>query len=141
MKKSTHYQESRNTDEAHIINWRENDLGDSLYYSYRTTHYNRATFPSRLHCHDYYELVIFEEGDIHYICESATYQPQAGDILLISPGKFHMSMIRCDKTLYKRHVFYMYPDALDPFGCGILTQFLQATHQGLTVFSLESVKK
>lgn len=52
-----------------------------------------------------------------------------------------MSMIRCDKTLYKRHVFYLYTDALDAFGCSTLTCFLQETHDGLTVFSLEKQEK
>jgi len=141
MKLTSHYKESVRTGTPQIINWRENDLGDSLYYSYRATHYDRSTFPSRLHCHDYFELVFFEEGDIQYICESEIYRPQAGDVLLISPGMFHMSAICCDKTLYKRHVFYLYPDALDAFGCGVLTTFLQMQRNGLAVFRLEEAAR
>lgn len=141
MKLLSHYKESISANSPQIINWRENNLNESLYYSYRTTYYGRTTFPSRLHYHDYFELVIFEEGDIHYVCESATYQPQAGDVLLIPPGTFHMSAIRCDETLYKRHVFYLYPDALEPFGCGVLTAFLKPPRSELTVFSLEESVK
>ena len=141
MKLVTHYQQEKFTENAHIANWRENDLGESLYYSYRATHYSRATFPSRLHYHDYFELVIFEEGDIHYICESATYLPQMGDILLIPPGMFHMSMIRCEKTLYKRHVFYLYSDALNDFNCGVLTDFLKQSREGLAVISPDKQTK
>lgn len=137
MKLTSYYKEGIRTNDPQIINWRENNLGDSLYYSYRTTRYDRASFPSRLHCHDYFELVIFEEGDIHYICESETYQPQGGDVLVIHPGAFHMSAIRCDETLYKRHVFYLYPDALDAVGCNVLTAFLRSQKFALTVFSLE----
>ena len=138
MRLSTHYKENKNPKSTQIINWRENDLGDSLYYSYRATHYNSATFPSRLHFHDYFELVIFEEGDIYYICEADTYQPQQGDILLIPPGTFHMSVIQKEETLYKRHVFYLYADALDACGC---SGFLQNAHNGLAVLSLEKQEK
>ena len=141
MKLVSHYRETEASPGAPIINWRENDLGEALYYAYRATSYNRATFPSRLHCHDYFELVIFESGDIHYICEDATYQPQAGDVLLISPGMFHMSRIRCEKTLYIRHVFYLYPHAFDLVGCGTLTGFLKLAEKGLAVFSPEEQTK
>ena len=135
MKLASHYKESVTGKDPQIINWRENNLSDSLYYAYRATEYNSRTFPSLLHCHDYFELVVFEAGDIHYICESATYRPKTGDVLLIPPGMFHMSAIRCDKTLYKRHVFYLYPNALEMFGCGVLTEFLNRQNRGLAVFS------
>ena len=138
---TSRYKENVVAKDPQIINWRENNLNESLYYSYRVTLYNRETFPSRLHCHDYFELVIFEEGDIHYICESATYRPKTGDVLLIPPGAFHMSGIRCDQTLYKRHVFYLYPDALNSFDFSALTSFLNPQQFALTVFSLEEQVK
>ena len=138
MKLASRYKKNITAKDPQIINWRENNLSESLYYSYRTTHYNSKTFPSLLHCHDYFELVIFEEGDIHYICESDTYRPKTGDVLLIPPGVFHMSVIRCDKTLYKRHVFYLYPNALDIFGCSVLTDFLKSQNNNLAVLSLKA---
>ena len=140
MKLASHYKESVTAKDPQIINWRENNLSESLYYSYRTTHYDSKTFPSLLHCHDYFELVVFEEGDIHYICESDTYRPKTGDVLLIPPGVFHMSVIRCDRTLYKRHVFYLYPNALDVYGCGVLTGFLKCEYNNLAVLSLKGHK-
>ena len=141
MQLFSHYRQQKQNNPAQITNWQGHELGKSLYYSHRETHYNIATFPSRLHCHNYFELVIFESGNIHYICESVTYQPKAGDILLVSPKNFHMSMLHGSKTLYKRHVFYLYPDALDPFGCGILTSFLNRVDNGLTIISLENHSK
>ena len=133
MKLLAHYLRARQQMHPEIVNWRENYLGDSLFYSYRTTVYNRSTFPSSLHYHDYYELVIFEQGDIRYICESQVYYPQPGDILLIPPGKLHMSMLNGETTLYKRHVFYLYPDAFDTLNCGALAGFLNKTREGLWV--------
>ena len=52
-----------------------------------------------------------------------------------------MSAIRCDQTLYKRHVFYLYPNALNSFGCDALTAFLKPQQLVLTVFSLEAQVK
>ena len=136
MKKVSHYKQSNRGNTKQIINWKEYDLGDSLFYSYRSTLYNPSTFPSSLHHHDYYELIILEEGNIDYICESTCVHPKKGDILLISPGMFHMSKIGCDETHYKRHVFYLYPDAFDRWECGALTSFLREPSNGLAVFWL-----
>lgn len=124
MKLLPHYPDSKKSTEPKIVTWRENHISDSLFYSYRSTEYNRQTFPARMHYHDYYELVIFSEGDIHYICESEVYPMQYGDIILIPPKKLHMSMMNSETTRYKRHVFYFYPDAFDSFGCSALTNFL-----------------
>lgn len=124
MQLLAHYQNEKNSPHSEIINWRENYLGDSLFYSYRSTRYDRQTYPASLHYHDYFELVVFVEGDIRYLCESASCRPQTGDIILIPPGQLHMSMLGGEATLYRRHVFYLYPAAFDSLGCGALTDFL-----------------
>ena len=135
MKKSSYYKQSNGENIKQVINWQDHDLGDSLFYSYRSTIYNSNTFPSSLHYHNYYELVILEEGNIEYICDSTCVHPKAGDILLIPPGMFHMSKIGCEETNYKRHVFYLYPDAFDGFGCEALVGFLKEASKGIAVFS------
>lgn len=124
MKLLSNYAEQPTNGNVEIINWENHIINDQLFYSYRDTAYDRRTFPSNLHHHDYYELVVLEEGDIQYICEGRVYQPKHGDIILIPPGKFHMSAINCDKTRYRRHVFYLYPSAFDGIGYGELTSFL-----------------
>ncbi len=117
-------------------NWRENYLNASLYYSYRDTMYNKESFPSTLHYHDYYELLVYVQGDIHYISETETYKPHRGDVILVPPGNLHMAMLDGDETRYVRHVFYFYPDALDAIGCGVLTDFARReTENAITVFS------
>jgi len=108
-----------------------------LSYAYRDTEYNRNTYPSSLHYHDYFELVIFEEGNIEYICESCVYRPSYADVILIAPGKFHMSAINDQKTRYKRHVFYLYSAAFDAIGQGCLLSFLQREKADFT-FSFSS---
>lgn len=118
-------------------NWKNHMIGDMLSYAYRDTVYTKSTYPSRLHYHDYYELVIFEQGDIRYVCESNVYYPKHGDIILIPAGKFHMSLINCERTHYKRHVFYLYPSAFDAIGQPVLTEFLGKHAEG-GLLSLDS---
>lgn len=130
MKLISHYIEQQKKRYPEITNWKNHIISDRLSYSYRDTVYDRGTYPSDLHCHDYYELVIFEEGDIHYICEGNVYQPKHGDIVLIPPGKFHMSVIDREHTHYKRHVFYLYSSAFDAIGHSSLTSFFDRTQNG-----------
>lgn len=127
MKLLTNYVQSQNHAQPKVINWRENYINDSLFYSCRSTFYDRNTYPSSLHYHDYYELILFQEGDIQYVCESSVYEPSFADMILIPPQKLHMSRINSDSTLYKRHVFYLYRDAFDAIGCSTLSDFLQST--------------
>lgn len=136
MKLLTHYLNVQTTGGPAIMNWRENYVNDSLFYSCRSTQYDVSTYPASLHYHDYYELVIFVEGDIHYICEDHSYRPSCGDVLLIPPRRLHMSMIAAQSTRYTRHVFYLYPDAFDSMGCSTLTGFLKSDAGGLCRTSL-----
>ena len=139
MKLISHYMEQRMKLHSKFVNWTNHVVGDGLLYSYRDTAYDRNTYPSDLHYHDYYELVIFEEGDIRYICDCGVCYPQYGDIILIPPGKFHMSAINCEKTNYKRHVFYLYPSAFDYIGHSALTAFLPRKDDEY-IFSLNSLE-
>lgn len=127
MKLLTHYvqQQKQQQKRRHdLVNWRENHLNDALLYSYRNTLYDKETYPARLHYHDYYELVLFLEGDVEYVCESEIYRPTRGDLILIPPRALHMSRMVCDRTRYERHVFYFYPEAFALLGCPALGDFL-----------------
>ena len=133
MRRLAHYVQAQTGTISEPRNWRENDLGDSLFYSNRCTEYDPTTYPSRLHHHDYYELILYLEGDIQYVCEDTVYTPRAGDVILIPPKALHMSRLCAEKTTYRRHVFYLYPDALDELGCGALTEGLVGGVFALTV--------
>lgn len=80
MKLLSHYRSAAN---RHFSNWHEYDINENMIYSHRSTQYNRETYPVGLHFHDYYELLIVEGGDVRYICESASYLPRYGDVILI----------------------------------------------------------
>ncbi|MBQ2240692.1 MAG: helix-turn-helix domain-containing protein [Clostridia bacterium] len=136
MKLLSHYLQNKNDPRHEITNWENDLINDSLCYSYRSTVYDVNTFPSSLHSHDYYELVIFVEGEINYVCESSVYSPKRGDVIIIPPGKFHMSKLKGERTHYKRHVFYLYPNAFDAVGAS-LADILIRTGEGVR-FSLPS---
>jgi AraC-like DNA-binding protein len=64
------------------------------------------------------------------------YSPKRGDVIIIPPGKFHMSKLKGERTHYKRHVFYLYPNAFDAVGAS-LADILIRTGEGVH-FSLSS---
>ena len=117
--------------------WRQYDITDSLIYSHRSTEYDRASYPSSLHFHDYYELLVFVEGDVRYICESSSALPRFGDVIIIPPGKLHMSLINSDHTRYERYVFYLYPEAFDSVGGRPLLHFMEQDRGDQFTFSLK----
>ena len=143
MKLLSHYLEYQTKRDPRIVNWENHLIGSGLSYSCRDTVYDRDTYPSSLHYHDYYELVVVEAGEMHYICEGSVYRPQRGDVVLIPPARFHMSVIDGETTRYKRHVFYLYPSAFEAIGHGELTAFLNRTQNGalLSFGSADSVQR
>lgn len=116
--------------------WINTDINDSMISSHRNNYLDRLTFPASLHFHDYYEVVVILDGDIRYVCENVTIKPKNYDVIVIPPGKFHMSMIAADETQYIRHVFYFYPDAFSAYQCNELLNFTQKITSDSFSFSL-----
>lgn len=96
-----------------ITNWNNVALSENLFYSFRDTCYNESNYPSTLHYHDYYELVVFVEGDIEYLCDENVYPVKKGDVIIIPPRSFHLSRLINKSTEYKRHVFYFFGEQID----------------------------
>lgn len=140
MKLLSHYQKNI-TPQKTRENWKNYSINDGLLYSHRNTVYDSNTFPSNLHYHDYYELIVFEEGNVRYICEDNVYSPEKGDIVLIPPGRFHTSVIHSESTRYCRHVFYFYPDAFDIYDCTALFDFAKQEKEGCLIAFSEGKKK
>ena len=140
MKLIAYYPGTQGVPERPERNWREHYINEGLYYSHRSTDYEKSNYPSTLHYHDYYELLVYVRGDVHYICESENYRPQLADVILVPPGLLHMSMMNGEKTHYERHVFYLYPDALDAIGASALLGFLQGEEKrtGMSVLCVEN---
>ena len=139
MQLYSHYQKSIPAPTAK--EWNNYSVNDALLYSHRSTAYRTGDFPSNLHYHDYYELIFVARGDIGYICESRIYYPQKWDAILISPGKFHMSVINAEETQYDRHVFYFYPTAFDAYESSCLCKFAKDENETLIPLSDEQKQK
>ena len=111
-------------------NWSDFSLNENTVYSCRNTVYNDVTFPSELHYHDYFEVVFYEGGDVEYVCETSLFKLNYGDVVIIPPGKLHMSKIYSKFTNYVRHVFYIYPSAFSFTGQTALSTFIKSFESG-----------
>lgn len=105
-----------------ITNWQNIALSENLFYAFRDTEYNQTNYPSNLHYHDYYELVVFIDGDIEYFCNQNVYSVKKGDAIIIPPHTFHLSRLTNKSTQYKRHVFYFLGEQLDKELLSVLTE-------------------
>ncbi len=64
-----------------------------------------------LHCHNFYEVYCFLEGDVDYLVEGRHYKPRANSLLLLSPHAFHG--VRVNSTApYKRYSLHFHPELL-----------------------------
>ena len=81
-----------------------------------------------MHFHDYYEVLLYVEGDIRYIWESTSFLMERGDLIVIPPSYLHMSLLNGEQTQYTRYVFYLYPSVFDAVGGQSLLDFLQANN-------------
>jgi len=110
------------------VNWQELHVNDRMIYSPRSTFYTHETFPEGLHFHDYYEVLLYVEGDVRYIWESTSFLMERGDLIVIPPSYLHMSRLNSEKTQYTRYVFYLYPNVFDAIDGGALLDFLHANN-------------
>ena len=120
------------------VNWQYQHVNEQMIYSPRSTRYTSSNFPKGLHFHDYYEVLLYVEGDVRYIWESTSFLMERGDLIVIPPSYLHMSRINSDETLYTRHVFYLYPSVFDAYGGESLLDFLHANNGKPFLASLRS---
>lgn len=64
-----------------------------------------------LHCHNFYELYLFLDGDVDYLVEGTQYRPTPGSLLLLSPHLFHGVKVNTDRV-YRRFSLHFHPDIL-----------------------------
>lgn len=122
---------------SQIRNWNDFFLLPELCYSHRKTRYDQSNYPSSLHAHDYYEAVVYVSGDISYICEETRVQPHFGDIILVRPNHFHMSVINSHLTEYERYVFYFDASFFHRIQASALNQFLKQNDLPMFRMSLQ----
>ena len=86
------------------------DLGtDQVSFTYSTS--RKATGEYSLHCHNFYEVYLFMEGDADYLVEGKQYRPTPDSLLLLSPHCFHGVKVNSDMP-YRRYSLHFHPDIL-----------------------------
>lgn len=82
---------------------------DQVSFSYSTS--QKATGKYSLHCHNFYEVYLFMEGDADYLVEGRQYRPTPESLLLLSPHCFHGVKVNSDRP-YRRYSIHFHPDLL-----------------------------
>lgn len=86
-------------------------LTDTLNFGYDYS--CQKTDSHFLHCHNFYEVYFFLEGDVDYLVEGQKYKPAPNSLLLLAPHAFHGVKINSD-TPYRRCSLHFHPDILSP---------------------------
>ncbi|SFB21875.1 AraC-type DNA-binding protein [Cohnella sp. OV330] len=82
---------------------------ESVYFHHGLD--RRRTDAYALHCHPFYELFYFVEGEASYLVEGVDYVPQPHSLLLISPNVFHGVKVESDRP-YERYAVHFEPAIL-----------------------------
>lgn len=73
-------------------------------FSHKLDHASSPKDEYNKHMHSFYELILFIHGDVDYHVEGETRHLRSGDIILMSPGKYHFASVNHDVS-YERYVF------------------------------------
>lgn len=65
----------------------------------------------QLHCHNFYEIYYFLEGDVDYLVEGNYYKPAPHSLLLLAPNVFHGVRVNSEKP-YLRMALHFFPEVL-----------------------------
>ncbi len=85
--------------------WTDYIIDKNLIYSHRTNKYTKKTFTEGLHTHEYYELVIYIDGNINYITDNYVVKPKPYSAIWFSPDQMHTATLLSSSN-YERYVFY-----------------------------------
>lgn len=86
-------------------------LTDTLNFGYDYS--CQKTDSHYLHCHNFFEVYFFLEGDVDYLVEGQKYKPTPNSLLLLSPHMFHGVKINTDSP-YRRCSVHFHPNLLSP---------------------------
>jgi len=82
---------------------------DKVLFGYRDSREPSENYS--LHCHNYYEIYYFIEGEVEYLVEGRHYEPSPHSLLLLTPNVFHGVKINSSKS-YQRFALHFLPDIL-----------------------------
>ncbi|WP_069998712.1 helix-turn-helix transcriptional regulator [Cellulosilyticum sp. I15G10I2] len=82
---------------------------DMLFFTHSVS--EEASKDFYLHCHNYYEVYYFIDGDADYMVEDRGYLLTPHSLLLLSPNVFHGIKVNSKKP-YRRFALHFYPELL-----------------------------
>lgn len=100
---------------------------------------SNQTFTSEFHCHDFWEIFAYLDGNLVCYVEDRVYRPVFGDILVIPPGKMHQVVLTESAHSYERFVVHLMDsylrklEAQDP-DIGIFVRAFRGGNQYLLSF-------
>lgn len=89
--------------------WKDYVIDKNLIYSHRTNEYTKKNFTEGLHTHEYYELIIYIDGNINYITDNYVVKPKPYSVIWFSPDQMHTASLLSTSN-YDRYVFYFSKD-------------------------------
>ncbi len=89
--------------------WKDYIIDKNLIYSHRINKYTKKTFTEGLHAHEYYELIIYIDGNVNYITDNYVVKPKQYSVIWFLPGQMHTATL-VSESEYERYVFYFSKD-------------------------------
>ena len=74
------------------------------------------------HLHQYYEILLFLNGNATYVIDGIEYAAQAGDIFITKPNELH-SIFFVEDCIYERHFVQFDEDFLNKFSDTLADKF------------------
>lgn len=90
-----------------------------------------------LHNHDFYEILLFLQGDSSYVIEGNTYKLNPYDLIIQRKHEMHR-IYHNSVTTYERIILWIEPDFFNKFNCPELEQeFLKQTNGSMNKIDAE----
>ncbi|MBU3179049.1 AraC family transcriptional regulator [Clostridium estertheticum] len=80
---------------------------DSVHFCHRASNTKNTEYI--LHCHNFFEVFYFIQGNISYLVEGKQYTPTPHSILIMSPNVFHGVKTNSD-AIYERFALHFLPN-------------------------------
>lgn len=113
------------------------DMYSNLYRVNKTKTPNVTNKNFFLHSHDFYEILLFWQGDSSYIIEGNTYKLSPYDLIIQRKNEMHRIYHDSNST-YERTILSVEPAFFEAFNCKELEEeFLKQTHGSMNKIDAE----
>lgn len=112
-------------------------MKENLYHVSKIKNKKASNTNFFLHSHDFYEMLLFIQGDSNYVVEGNSYNLEPYDLMVLRKNEMHRIYHNSDAA-YERIVFGVYPEFFTEHNCKELeTEFLKNTNGSENKISAE----